>query len=36
MRAVLAGLVLSLMTIAPFGGAAFHDNKVWVRRLDTD
>ncbi len=19
--------------IAPFGGAAFHDNKVWVRRL---
>ena len=21
--------------IAPFGGAAFHDNKVWVRRIGT-
>jgi hypothetical protein len=19
---------------APFGGAAFHDNKVWLRRVD--
>jgi hypothetical protein len=20
-------------SVAPFGGAAFHDNKVWVRKL---
>ena len=22
--------------IAPFGGAAFHDNKVWLKRIDTE
>jgi hypothetical protein len=22
--------------VAPFGGAAFHDNKVWIRKAETD
>jgi hypothetical protein len=22
--------------IAPFGGAAFHDNKVWLKKMDAE
>ena len=26
------GTLLVLLAIAPFGGAAFHDNKVWAKK----
>ncbi|WP_298258198.1 molybdopterin oxidoreductase family protein [Bradyrhizobium sp.] len=39
-KAHLGGRGINMLTgaeaVAPVGGAAFHDNKVWIRKADTD
>jgi anaerobic selenocysteine-containing dehydrogenase len=39
-KAHIGGKGINMLTgaeaVAPFGGAAFHDNKVWIRKADAD